>query len=135
MILELTNIKDVGFIVFIISKIQEFLYRNINPNKLQKLELYINNVPEYKSPYRKYISCKDVIISGSQNLIYRKQKNGYIIQINNNVYYPGLEVKVYTLCRLIEYGTIDIQGVDYFHQAYNYIIDNLDALYKEYEGR
>lgn len=123
--------KDFGY--FLIELIQEEIRNKLNPLKLVKLNKYIKENEVFKSVYRKHITCEEIIIIGSRNLICKETSTKIIIEINNNILIPGLDrVKINSACKLINYGTIDIKGYPIFTNIFNEFTNNIDLFVDRY---
>lgn len=66
------------------------------------------------------------------NLISYKFNDFYVITIDNNAILPNTEFKLIDMCKLINYGNLDISGTMIYTQAFKYINDNINDLYKKF---
>ena len=128
-----SEVIDKHFGYYLIDLIRDEIRHRINPIKLVNLNQYIEENNIFKSVYRKRISCEEIIIIGSRNLICRETATKLIIEINNNALIPGLDrVKINSACKLINYGTVDIKGYPIFTTIFNEFTDNINLFVKEY---
>lgn len=126
------NKYDNNFFNWIIKLIQFKLIFNTNYSKLKNLEQYINTNVQYKTIYKNYISMKDVIAIASSNYIYYTYNNSIVICINPNIVIHNTNAKLIDVCKLINYGTLDIKGYPIFSQIVFDIKSNLDNYYEQY---
>lgn len=75
---------------------------------------------------------RKAIILALNSMRYRRIKNVYIIDIGNNILFPNYQVKLDTVCRLLNYGNTQIKGYPIFTQVFNDIRKNLVQYYQEY---
>ena len=130
--LIIENINDTKFISYLISTIKSYLLYNYNYRKAQKLEDYLNTIPKFKSKFRRYISVKELIMIAAYNLRYKKFSSYYEITIDQNQKVFGIDAKLYDICRLINFGTLDVNGYSIFSDAFNYVEENINTLYSLY---
>lgn len=118
------------FLNFLIPKM---IYRGLgeyNPKKTVLQEVYINEF--YKSKFRKYIAAKDVIISGFYNLTWQRYADKIVIEIDPNCLLVGTTAKLNEVCKLINYGTLEISAYPIFTEVFNYFKENIDRWYDYY---
>jgi len=130
--LVIDNCNDKQFIIYLINFIKQYLIDHSRSQKFSSLDMYLNKIPKYKTKFRKSLTCHDIVICGAYNLVYRKYGKKYIITINENQKLFGLDAKLYDMCKLINYGTLEIDGYPIFTDAFNYVQDNLEMLYFRY---
>lgn len=93
--------------------ISEMIKRRVNKNKLLKWDKYIESTFSVKT------QAKDFIVKGAESLVCRSYLNRYIVYIDDNVKLNG--IKVATICSMINYGTIGIQGCHIFSEVFNIV--------------
>lgn len=119
MSVKLEGITDRHFIQRVISYLQNLLKASYDKRKFASMEAFINSVPEFRSIYRKEYSCKDIVYMSAYNLVYDFYDGSAIIYVDQNVYYPGTQVKLSQLCRLIDSGAIGLPGTYIYTKAFN----------------
>lgn len=119
MSVKLEGITDRHFIKRVISYLQNLLKASYNKRKFASMEAFINSVPEFRSIYRKEYSCKDIVYMSAYNLVYDFYDGSAILYVDPNVYYPGTQVKLSQLCRLIDSGAIGLPGTYIYTNAFN----------------
>jgi hypothetical protein len=123
-----------GFFEYLKRFTTRQLILNLNPLKLKKFEEAINQEEELLKPFRKSFSGRDIFYAGANNLNVIKFFDGRVIlQVDPNVIYYGTRVKLITLIRFLNYGNGDYKGYPIFTDTFNYVRNNLDAIYQLYE--
>lgn len=119
-IFDANEIIDIDFIKWLILRIRNTIIQNINNDKLKKWDEFFNSSTVYKNIYKKKISTRDIIISGACNLTYLATESEFIIQINPNIFTPGLDrVKLSSVCKLINFGNLEISGYKIFTDVFD----------------
>ena len=119
-IFDANELIDIDFIKWLILRIRNTIIQNINNDKLKKWDEFFNSSTVYKNIYKKKISTRDIIISGACNLTYLTTESEFIIQINPNIFTPGLDrVKLNAICKLINFGNLEISGYKIFTDVFN----------------
>lgn len=116
---KLEGITDRQFIKRVVSYLQNILKASYDKSKFASMEAFINSVPEFRSIYRKVYSCKDIVYMSAHNLVYDFYDGYAIIYVDQNVYYPGTQIKLSQLCRLIDSGAIGLPGTHIYTNAFN----------------
>ena len=128
--LEINRKYGLKFVLYIIKKLQKYIIGNINVKKLIFIEAYINLM--YTSQLRKYISAKDVIISGVMNITYTIYPHKFVIEIDSNQILYGTDAKLCDLCKLINYGVLGVSAYPIFTESFDYFKENLNVLFEQY---
>jgi len=55
--------------------------------------------------------------------------------INPNVLYNNKSIRLIDLCKLLNYGTLEIPGCHIFTDTFDYVVSHLENLYSEYTKR
>lgn len=134
--IEITNSEgtiDRNFGLWIIQKIQQSFFTELNVEKLKVWDSYLETEPEYKSIYTKKITGKDILLTGIRNLVCDKFDNKLVIRFNNNAYIPGLNhVKVEDACKLITFGNLHVKGYPLLFDIFNEISNNSSKYIDKY---
>ena len=64
---------------------------------------------------------------------YRKFDNLFIIEIDNNVNFLNTDYNLYELCKLIEYGNINIKGSHIYSDCFDFIRNHMQTLINIYK--
>lgn len=78
------------------------------------------------------ITAQNILINASQNLQVQYFKDIIVIQINENIFFNDSQIKLIDLCKLLNYGTLDIQGTGIFSDTFDYIAKNINQIYLNY---
>ncbi|MBO5712066.1 MAG: hypothetical protein J6R47_04440 [Acholeplasmatales bacterium] len=127
------NLLDISFINWLKVKIRDKIITDINPKKLINWDNYFNQNNVYKSIYKKRISTLDIIIAGANNLDFSKSESNFMVNINHNIYTPGLDrVKIATVCKLINFGDLENKGYPIFTDTFDYFAENIQTYVDRY---
>ena len=122
------------FIVYLIREIGYYLPLKINKRKLIKWDDYLNSIGITTTDKYK-ISSYNVLLAGVHSLTYKKIDNEYIISIDNNAYMPYITESIDTLCKLINYGTVELKGVYVLTETFEYFSKNVNKYFDKYVTR
>lgn len=78
------------------------------------------------------ITAQNILINAGQNLQVLDFTEIIIIQINENVLFRNSQIRLIDLCKLLNYGTLDIQGTNIFSDTFDYIANNINQIYLNY---
>lgn len=122
------------FIVYLIREIGYYLPLKINKRKLIKWDDYLNSIGITTTDKYK-ISSYNVLLAGVHSLTYKKIDNEYIINIDNNAYMPYITESIDTLCKLINYGNVELSGVYVLTETFEYFSKNVNKYFDKYVTR
>ena len=123
--LYIKDFGDINFIKIAFPKIiiNQLIY-NIKDKKCIKMENYLN--------LNYSISLLDVVECLKNNLIVNKINNIYVIEINEMTLEKNSKVKLSSLIKLIDYGNIEVKGINLFNKVAKNLIRNIMEVYKLY---
>ena len=122
------SVLNDSFKPWFIMKLRNHIINSISDAKLQNWNTYLNELPEYRSIYKKKLAARDIIIAGASNLIAIDSSDSIIFMINPNIYAPGLDrVKLDSICKLINYGNNDMKAYPIFTDTFNYFRSELQT--------
>lgn len=96
-----------------------------------RLHLIFDSLPLEES-LKKRIDLRKSILMGTRLIRYEKVKGNWKIYVDNNVVYPKTNVKVVTLCRLVDNGFLGVQGIHIFNKVFNHVKQSLSSYYNRY---
>lgn len=127
------NLLDRSFIMWLKVKIRDKIISDIDCKKLIKWDEYFNTNNVYKSIYKKKLYTRDLITAGATNLDFTKSESTFTIFVNRNVFTPGLDrIKLETVCKLINFGDLEIKGYSIFTDTFDYFADNIQIYVDRY---
>ena len=85
---------------------------------------------EFGNDTKVKIDSKRVVLMGMTNLSHKRYDTYTQLFINPNTLYPGTSFKVVDLCKVINFGTLSVDGYPIFTQTFDYFSQNIDK-YKE----
>lgn len=112
------------FIRYLCQMIQQLLlsshidFRSFN-------QYFINN-------FQTDITAQNILINAGQNLQIQDYSDVVVIQINENMLFKDSQIKLIDLCKLLNYGTLDISGTNIFSDTFDYIATNINQIYLNY---
>lgn len=122
---SIPDLKDF-FDVFLRDKMKEFIGLNLSDSRFKLIQAYIEN--EYESTIT--IETLNYAIDSMQ-----RTDNGYLhsFEINNNVLCNEVSnEKLIVIIKLVEFGNLEVRGLNIFQETFDYIKNNSLLLMKEY---
>ena len=119
--------KDINthFIKFLKRRIMGYISLIMNFKRLKPFDEYFNS-NEFKSISNNVvISSKRIITMGMTNLVHKRYETNTHIFINPNITYPGTTIKIVDLCKLINYGTLSLEGYPIFTKTFDHFSKNI----------
>lgn len=130
------SFDDIGFQKYVLFACKHILLSNLNKKKLQVWDEYLNssNILNTESGDKK-ISSLSVFQEISNNFILQKfEDNLYELKIDENTKAKDIDIKLSNVCRLINFGNVEMRGYPIITDTLNYISDNINMLYMLYNG-
>ena len=130
-IIKNTNKYDLNFFNWLIEKIKSYLLMFDDFSKYKQIEEYINSNILRSKKYR-YLSMHDIFFIAAASYECISYGSTAIIQINPQIKIYNTNIKVIDICKILNYGSISVKGIDVFSQIANHIKLNLNNYYREY---
>ena len=130
-IIKNTNKYDLNFFNWLIEKIKSYLLMFDDFSKYKQIEEYINSNILKSKKYR-YLSMHDIFFIAAASYECINYGSTAIIQINPQIKIYNTNIKVIDICKILNYGSISVKGIDIFSQIANHIKLNLNNYYREY---
>lgn len=121
-----------GFIPFLKNKLLGYLSTILDIKKLQKYDELFKSEEFLKESDNTIVNAKKVILMGMTNLIHKRYETTTHIFINPNINYPGTNLKLVDLCKIINYGTLSIDAYPLFTQTFSYVQSNIGRYIDRY---
>ena len=126
LIIERTALIKDDFIAFLIAMIKSRLVSfKVDESRFRKMF----------DSYNQDISAENIIIQAAKNLKVYTFNYQYIIRIDESVLYNNKSIRLIDLCKLLNYGNLEVEGCHIFTDTFNYIADNINNLFNEYNLR
>lgn len=125
---------DRRFIKWLEKYIKYQIIKNTDNKYLLELDKMIEEsqlLEEFKVGDVKFNSKKAILLS-INCLQCVKIKDSYHISINNNINFPGYALPLENICKLINFGTLNIKGFPIYTNAFNNIVVNLPRYFTRY---
>ena len=130
-IIKNTNKYDLNFFNWLIEKIKSYLLMFDDFSRYKQIEEYINSNILRSKKYR-YLSMHDIFFIAAASYECINYGSTAIIQINPQIKIYNTNIKVIDICKILNYGSISVKGIDIFSQIANHIKLNLNNYYREY---
>lgn len=118
LIVENKNITE-SFIPYLKKRIIGYIAIKMELKKLDKYDEYFNS-NKFSTNRDVTINSRKVIVLGISNLQHKRYETTTHIFINPNICYPGTDYKVVDLCKIINFGTLSIDGYPIFTNTFEY---------------
>ena len=76
------------------------------------------------------IDIKTILIYGINHLHYTETSEKIIIKMNYYLNCPNIDAKLYDICKLVNYGNLNIKGYPIFTNVFKHILNNIDFYIK-----
>ena len=123
------------FCEYIINYIKDKIENTFPFNRCEKMEVYINenNVIKWQNARKDFISAYNIYRLIVNNFEIRQLGKGkYDIFLNHNETIPNSYTKIYSICLLLEYGTLSVKKCGILTELMHKIADNLDSIYTKF---
>ena len=130
-IIKNTNKYDLNFFNWLNEKIKSYLLMFDDFSRYKQIEEYINSNILRSKKYR-YLSMHDIFFIAAASYECINYGSTAIIQINPQIKIYNTNIKVIDICKILNYGSISVKGIDIFSQIANHIKLNLNNYYREY---
>ena len=130
-IIKNTNKYDLNFFNWLIEKIKSYLLMFDDFSRYKQIEEYINSNILRSKKYR-YLTMHDIFFIAAASYECINYGSTAIIQINPQIKIYNTNIKVIDICKILNYGSISVKGIDIFSQIANHIKLNLNNYYREY---
>lgn len=130
-IIKNTNKYDLNFFNWLIEKIKSYLLMFDDFSRYKQIEEYINSNILRSKKYR-YLSMHDIFFIAAASYECINYGSTAIIQINPQIKIYNTNIKVIDICKILNYGSISVKGIDVFSQIANHVKLNLNNYYREY---
>ena len=67
-------------------------------------------------------SSRDIIEYGLNNLFISDNGTEYIVRVDNNLLVPDTNQNLLIVIKLIEYGNLEVKGINLISQAFSYVV-------------
>ena len=134
MTITISNEKgfDEDFFNWLPYEVRDYIIASIDPDKLIKVDTYINTNKFFHSPFKDNISSKDVIVAAANNLKVDRYWNRVVLSIDSNAVVPNTTSKILTVIKLVNFGSLSVMGYPVVTKCFKFVEDNIDAFYEKY---
>ena len=126
MTLYLKDIVSDNFINLIPKFIMKRVFDLMAKNKYPAMQDYLKDNYE--------LSIEDIVTQLlTKGFSYSNVKNLAIVRIDDNIKEDKSQEKLSMFVRLIDYGNLDVRGINLIHSSIEYIKDNILNIYRIYQ--
>ena len=123
---------DDAFISWLLRIIRFEIIKSLDDKRLISFNEKVESEELFESKSNKKFDVRKAIILSLNDLSFRKVKDTYIIEISGDKIFPNYNVKVKTICNLLNYGNISIPGFPIYSNAFQHVKSNLKRYYEMY---
>ena len=125
---------DQDFGRWIIPIIQTKLAKNINKYNLTNWTNYLNKSENISRLYtNKSYSAENIVLLASQSLVCKGTSGDISISFDSTKFVSGYDrLRLTTIIKTINYGTVDIRGCPIFTNTFNEIVEDIDSYVQLY---
>jgi hypothetical protein len=119
--------KDIvpSFISYLKTRLLRHICLILDLSKLKPFDEYFQSLEFLEASNGVIISSKRLILLAMSNLQHKRYESTTHIFINPNITYPGTGLKLVDLCKVINYGTLSIEGYPIFTETFNHFSRNI----------
>jgi hypothetical protein len=119
--------KDIvpSFISYLKTRLLRHICLILDLSKLKAFDEYFQSSEFLEISNDVIISSKRLILLAMSNLQHKRYESTTHIFINPNVTYPGTGLKLVDLCKIINYGTLSVEGYPIFTETFNHFSRNI----------
>lgn len=111
---------------YIPDKLFNYVVLNLNEEKVLSLDEYLYKHLNIKS------SSRDIIEYGLDNLFISDTGTEFIVMIDSTLSVPDSKENLLSTIKLIDYGNLEVRGINLISQAFNYVVMQIHNLVKMY---
>ena len=117
--------------MWLITQIRRKYFTEVKIKKYSKVDDYLLKLTFMER--HKGISSHNIVQVGLSNLIVSSDVDSYYIHINDSIFFDSTEgIKLSSMCKLINYGTLSVKGYPIITELFTYYANNIDNLLKYY---
>lgn len=124
---------DKGFGWWLVFRIKVKLISNIKNYKLDNWDKYLNEATELNRLFNRKYKTADVITFAAKNIICEGSAGEITLRFDDTKFVPGFDrLKLTTLLKTINFGTLSIKGCPIFSDTFNYFSEDIDTYVRLY---
>lgn len=135
LVIEKSVDYNAAFMEWLLEHIKYLLLSHINPCKSLRVLQHIqkSNLFKLQPDELNALDVDEGLITGIKNLKYKEVRSHYIFYIDPNITVKNVdELKVCTLCKLVNYGDLGLRGYPIFSNTFSYVAANATKYYARY---
>jgi hypothetical protein len=125
------GIVEYRFCTWLISQIQREYLLRVNIKKYSFIDEYLSTLDFMKN--HSGATSHSIVQAGLSRLVVNSDEDSFTIHINDTMLFdPENGIKLNSMCKLINYGTISVKGYSIITDLFTYFAENIDMLLKYY---
>lgn len=114
--------KDIteSFIPYLKRRMLRHICFRLDDSKLIKFDEYFKSNKDTKD-----VTSKHIIMLAMSNLQHKRYEDNTHIFINPNITYPETNIRIVDLCKIINFGTLSIEGYPIFTMTFDHFSRNI----------
>ena len=97
----------------------------LDVRKLSKFDEYFNSEEFSVLTNGVTLSAKQILVLGMSNLKHKRYEINTHIFIDPVIVYPGTQLKIVDLCKIINYGNLSINGYSIISDVFNHFSEHI----------
>ncbi len=114
-----------SFIKFLKRRMLGWVALNLNRKRLTIFDEYFKSSDFIRLSNNVTVSSRQVIIMSMTNLIHKRYDTVTHIFVNPNICYPGTNIKLVDLCKIINFGNMSVEGYPIFTETFDHFHNNI----------
>lgn len=110
-----------SFLLFLKKEIKNRFFLTVQLEKLKSIDEKINA----QNIFINKISSLDILLTSIDGIQIYQIDNIGVLQIDDNILYKDLDIPMSSLCKLITFGNINIEGYPILNDIFRYIQSHL----------
>lgn len=113
------------FISYLKKRMLGYASTILNVRQLDPFDEYFNSGDFKKLSNDTTVSTRKVVLLSMTNLIHKRYETTTHIFINPNINYPGTDMKLVDLCKIINFGNMSIDAYPIFTETFDHFSNNI----------
>lgn len=132
-IFDANEVIDLEFGKYLCDIVRKKFISMIDDYNMKSWQVHINTSDEFNKIYSKDVDLDSIFIFASTQLKYGFMGSDLIIEFDPNVLIPGFDrLKLVSLLKMINFGTLSIKGCPIVTDLFNYFEEHIDEYVKVY---
>ena len=122
-----------SFIAFLKRRLMGYVAQHVNRGKLMVLDEYFKSDSFLELYGTNNVSAYTVIRLSLTNLTYTHFPSYAILSVNDKVLYPGTNIRLVDLCKIINYGNLSVEAYPIVTDTFRHFSTHIKQYVNKYE--